>query len=378
MMPKVRCKREICVIVTKKCPHLMPKKLNDVRKKIITLVICSCLTWTLFGQDVNYTQFYNAPFQINPALTGVFQGDVRLMANYREQWTSVPVEFRTATMAADMKLPSADGKSFFALGTAINHDQAGFANLRQTGVNVLGSYTRKLGYRFFATAGVQLGGNYRAFDISGISFGEQYDPRAGQFNPGRDNGEQFGNEENWFMSVGTGLNLRYQTQENREMIARLEKRTKIDVGIGFHHLNRPDQAFVGGRKAQLPLRLSPYASATIQVGSNFDVLGHFLGQFQGDSQQFLYGVSGKLHLNRDPGKQLAILLGGTMRTGENNIGAWSPVFELHYNSLRVGFSYDVNVSSFNVATDRRQGPEFSIRWMIRKVPIVESKTCPLI
>lgn len=332
----------------------------------------------MFAQDVNYTQFYNAPFQISPALVGMFQGDVRVMANYREQWTSVPVEYRTATVAADMKLPSPDGKSFFAVGTAINHDRAGFADLRQTGVNALGSYTRRLGYRFFATAGAQIGANYRTFDISGISFGEQYDPRAGQFNPGRDNGEQFGNEENWFVSVGTGFNLRYQTQEKQELIDRLEKRTKIDVGVGVHHLNRPDQAFVGGRKAQLPVRVSPYASATIQLGSNFDIVGNVLGQFQGESQQFLYGVSGKLHLNREPGKQLAILMGGAMRTSENQPAAWSPVFELHYNLLRVGFSYDINVSDFNVATDRRQGPEFSIRWMIRKVPLVESKTCPLI
>lgn len=349
-----------------------------MRNRIIAILLFSCLAWTLSGQDVNYTQFYNAPFHISPAMVGVFPGDVRLMANYREQWTSVPVSYRTANIAADLKMPSNDGESFFALGTAINHDQAGFANLRQTGVNLLGSYTRRLGHRFFATAGIQVGGNYRTFDISGISFGEQYDPRAGQFNPARDNGEQFGSEENWFMSVGTGFNLRYQTQEKQELIDHLQKRTKIDVGIGIHHLNRPDQAFVGGTRSQLPMRLSPYASATVQVGSSVDVVGHFLGQFQGDSQQFLYGVSGKLHLNREPGDKLAILLGGALRTGDNQAAAWSPVFEVQYNLLRVGFSYDVNVSNFNVATDRRQGPEFSIRWMIRKVPLVESKTCPLI
>lgn len=349
---------------------------HTVRITITIALVLSLLSLSK-AQDIHYTQFYNAPFLNSPSLVGIFPGDVRVMANYREQWTSVPVEYRTITAAADLKLPSRDDKSYFALGTGIHFDEAGFADLQQTGVHVLGSYTRRMGQRFFATAGLQLGGNYRSFDVGGISFGEQYDPRSGQFNPGRDNGEQFGNEENWFMTIGTGLNLRFQTQEDRELVDYLQKRTKVDVGIGFHNLNTPDQSFVGGNTAALPVRISPYISGTIQVGNNIDLLGHFLGQFQGENRQFLYGVSGKVHLNRDPGKQLAILMGGTLRSSES-VGSWAPVFELHYNLLRVGFSYDVNVSEFNAATDRRSGPEISIRWMIRKVPPLETKTCPLI
>jgi hypothetical protein len=62
------------------------------------------LTW-LFGavalivgtrvsaQDIHFTQFYAAPMNISPALTGIFAGESRLMTNFRSQWHSVPVDF---------------------------------------------------------------------------------------------------------------------------------------------------------------------------------------------------------------------------------------------------------------------------------------------
>jgi len=356
--------------------HIIQKKQHTV--KTLSSTIAILLFTTLVGaQDIHYTQFYNAPFQNNPALVGIFQGDIRLMTNYREQWSSVPVEYRTLTAAADFKLPSSDGKSFFAVGGAINFDQAGFSRLNQTNVNVLGSYTRRMGRRVFATAGLQFGVNYRAFDIGGISFGNQWDPRDGVFNPGGDTGEQFGSEENWYVDLGTGFNLRYQTQEDRALVDRLERRTKFDVGVGIHHLNTPNQNFLLGPDIALPVRVSPYFSGTFQMGDNIDLLTNVTAQFQGNYEQYLFGVAGKIHLNRDPGKQLALVGGASMRTNQDT-DSWSPVFELHYNLLRVGFSYDINVSDLNIATDRRSGPELSIRWMIRKVPVLDAKTCPLI
>ena len=39
-----------------------------------------------FGQDLHYTQFYNAHVNINPALTGIFNGDTRLSGKFRNQW----------------------------------------------------------------------------------------------------------------------------------------------------------------------------------------------------------------------------------------------------------------------------------------------------
>ena len=85
-----------------------------------------------------------------------------------------------------------------------------------------------------------------------------------------------------------------------------------------------------------------------------------------------------MYLNRSLGKQIALQMGVLVRFFEI-ADTYSPTIELHYNSWRVGFSYDVNISEFNVATQRRSGPELSVQYIIKRVkPLPTFKICPLI
>ena len=43
----------------------------------------------IFSQDIHFSQFFEAPLLRNPALAGLFSGDIRLQAVYRNQWQSV-------------------------------------------------------------------------------------------------------------------------------------------------------------------------------------------------------------------------------------------------------------------------------------------------
>ena len=69
---------------------------------------CFCLGFLfilnpLFAQDIHFTQYYNSPLNVSPALTGVFQQDMRIALNWRNQWRSVPVDYRTYSAAFDTK-----------------------------------------------------------------------------------------------------------------------------------------------------------------------------------------------------------------------------------------------------------------------------------
>ena len=53
-----------------------------------------CLTMMLAAvavqaQDIHFSQFYQSPLNLNPALTGVMNCNHRIVANYRNQWASV-------------------------------------------------------------------------------------------------------------------------------------------------------------------------------------------------------------------------------------------------------------------------------------------------
>lgn len=342
-------------------------------------VICLLLFQLSFAQDLHFSQFDQTPMNINPGLTGVFGGDIRLLANYRSQWTSVPVDYITFSGAGDFKLPAKNfRKGFFSGGVIFNYDQAGVAKLSQTSLGLNGSYTLALNSRSFLTVGLQLSGSQRSFDMNGLTFNNQFSQDEGAFIASLPTRENFQNETTFFFDVSTGFNLRIQKRPNTSLVNRKQKRSKLDVGVGVFHLTQPEQNFHENDSAPLPIRISPYAIGTIQVSPRFDVLANFSGQFQGPYTELLTSLGGQMHISRKLGKQIALQIGMGYRF--HQIGdAIIPGIAVSYNNLRVGFSYDVNISNFDVATRNLGGAEFSVRYIIKKVkPLPKFKICPLI
>ena len=57
------------------------------------------------AQDLNFSQFYELPLLRNPALAGIFIGDIRIQSVYRNQWQSVTVPYRTSGLSAEVNFP---------------------------------------------------------------------------------------------------------------------------------------------------------------------------------------------------------------------------------------------------------------------------------
>ncbi|MGH1435852.1 MAG: PorP/SprF family type IX secretion system membrane protein [Lewinella sp.] len=348
----------------------------------ILLSLCIVLLYTVIGhtQDFHYSQFSNAPLQLNPALTGVFAGETRISASYRSQWNQVPVSYKTFTATADHKYTCGrSGPGFFASGIAVNYDQAGASRLSMAQVGLYGSYTYPLNDQAFFTGGLTFGLGQRAFDTDDLRFDRQFDVLVGQFNSNLGSNETFANQSHIFMDAGIGINFRWQELQSGALIDLLDQRSKLDLGIGVHHLNRPDMSFIEDEKVNLPVRWSPYASGTIQVGDPVDIQLAAMAQFQNTYRQYLGTAGIKLHINRDPGQQWSALLGVGYRFDEFG-DAWYPALEIHYHEmLRASLSYDINISDFNIATNRRGGLELNVRYLIKKVcPLPNFKFCPLI
>ena len=60
----------------------------NCRKLLVALCLCS--TQSLVAQDIHLSQFYETPILRNPALIGLFNGDYRIQAVYRNQWNYDP------------------------------------------------------------------------------------------------------------------------------------------------------------------------------------------------------------------------------------------------------------------------------------------------
>lgn len=351
-----------------------------LKRKLYPLLLLFLSGWALQAQDIHYSQFYNAPMNINPALTGIFRGDARFMGNYRQQWTPW-VRYLTFTGVADMKFyPKAPRNGFFSGGLEFNYDQAGDSKLQLLHLGLSGSYTRRMSNHAYLTFGAQLSGNQRGFKLGALSFDEQYDPGRNRYDPSLDPGEiNLNNKTNFFLDLGAGLNFRLQSLSDAELVDEMKQRSKLDLGIGIFHLNRPDQSFYEGYKSKMFMRVSPYAAGTLQISEDLDVVGHFNLQIQGPYREYLALAALKAHLNlksAPPNKFLSLQAGIGLRFDEFG-DALYPTLEGNYGPWRVGLSWDVNISDAKAATNRNGGPEISLQYIISK-PLPKFKACPLI
>lgn len=328
---------------------------------------CLLVSTGLQSQDIHYSQYYNSPLNISPALTGMYNGDMRFMGNYRNQWSSVPVDYRTFTAAFDMKyFHKKLENGFFGGGIVLNTDEAGDSELGMTQVALSGAYTQQVNDNNMMTAGFQFGLGQRSFKLNALLFGNQWNGDI--YSATEATGENFNNTSATFIDVGAGFNWRVQFDEGLR---------RLDIGVGAFHLNKPQQKFYEGGDVSLPMRFSAYASGEAEINELWSVVFHGIAQFQGSYKEAISGAGAKYWLSKARGKEMALQLGTAYRF-LGRADAIIPSVELQYLAWKFGLSYDINLSDFDVATNGRGGVELSLIYIITKVkPTKAIKACPV-
>src|ERR1700733_11431934 len=90
-----------------------------------------------FAQDHLYSQFFNSPLYLNPALTGQFKADLRMNLIYRNQWTQVPGTLSYVSGSIDYNVPRFGG----GIGLLFTRSSEGTAYLDKTNLSGLYSYS---------------------------------------------------------------------------------------------------------------------------------------------------------------------------------------------------------------------------------------------
>lgn len=337
------------------------KQVNFIRMpKFYTFFIIAVLAFSFDGlraQDLHFTQFFNAPLHYNPALTGAYNGDMRLMGNYRRQWKTVPVDYLTFSGGGDMRIGQRKNAN---IGLLFDYDRAGDLSLSLTKLALSGSYFIKLKNRHYLSPGIQVGYNQRRLDLSKAQSGNQWNGVG--FDPTITPEIPF-NSSNIFFEASAGLNYRYHKSY----------RTHLDVGVGLHNLFASDQSFAENYSSPLDRRLSLYAMGDFKILSKLNLLGNILYQAQGPHSELQLNIQGKAFLNKNKDRNKAIILGLSLRGGDS----WGPMIAVLYQNLYAGLSYDVNFSGFDIATTSRGGPELSIMYRLTKVGNIPFKPCPI-
>ncbi|MEM8526140.1 MAG: PorP/SprF family type IX secretion system membrane protein [Bacteroidota bacterium] len=342
-------------------------------KSYLAIILSLCLFQISWSQDIHFSQGYHSPLNLNPALAGVFSGDLRFHANYRNQWESI-ADYTTYSASLESKVYLEQlTSSYFTTAILVNHDQAGTSELERINIGVVATYAKQLSPTVFASAGTQVGINSRSFDNANLTYDQQFN--GNQFDASL-KGEPAPNINTNLLNVdiSTGINIRIQPLEANP----LTKRTRLDVGVALHHLTKPDETFALSDGSPLNRRLTFHAIANLMVNPSFDFRLRGASHFQGTYQENLIGFGGRLIVSKQAAREAALHFGASYRF--HGFGdAFIPHVELEWKQWMLGVSYDVNTSQFQDATGRRGGPEIALRYIRRPVdPPEKTKACPII
>lgn len=326
---------------------------------IIYVLTINCIS----AQDVHISQFQYARLHINPALTGMFNGDKQVSLIHKQQYFSVPVDYLTFSGSYDVKFRDCyDEGGFFSGGILFNYDQSGDSRLSLASLSLNGSYTLPITSKFFVGGGAYVGGGQRSFSQKDLEWDSQWDGTI--FDPTRPSGETFTRTSLAFLDVGVGVNGRLQGAD----------RTKIDFGAGAFHLNQPGYSFYNDKDIKLPIRISYYFLGILKLGDFIDLYGNGLYQDQGPYAETVFSGGVILHLSNKKARELELHLGGAGRIQDS----WIPMIAIGYDGWRGGFSYDMNTSPFKAATDEKGGPEFFLTYTYKRLcPLKQTKVCTI-
>lgn len=317
-----------------------------------------------FSQDPGFSQFYASPLTLNPALTGKFDGLVRVAGNYRDQWPAISKAFITSTISLDMgimrnRLSDVDT---WAVGVMAMTDKTANGILTSNYFSLSTAYHKGLDENGLHQIGVGFQGTYAGKRLDGgkLDFEEELDQFGGWTNPTNEpiNGRLI--NVNYFdFNAGMLYNGSTNGYDN------------FYFGTSFYHINRPKESFNGVYYLLNP-RLTVHGGGYFPVASSATIHLSALHSRQAGASNTVVGGAVAFNVNDDEESPTSFYAGSWLRFGDAVI----PYLGLEFADFRLGATYDVNISNLKTASQSRGGIEISLIYIKRPSEGRKNIPCP--
>lgn len=303
------------------------------------------------SQDIHFSQIHASPNQINPALTGLFNGGLRFIGNYKNQWKSVTADYNTYFASLDGKILYSNNHDFVSAGIKAYSDNAGDLNFSKKEASAALAVTKSINQTFenYITIGTELGWMSQSADLSKAhGLDNEFDPSIVAANS--QNALDFSAGINWHFKVNKML---------------------FYAGTALYHINRPT---LGSSDANTQERLYRKvvvnAGGEIKASSRITVMPSLIYYYQGPYREITSGtyIRHKLNTSEFGGRRF-FYYGAWLRwyhSLEFNSGydAVIAAVRLDNGSFSYSVSYDVTVSSLTNTGKFTGSPEFSIIYIM--------------
>jgi type IX secretion system PorP/SprF family membrane protein len=226
--------------------------------RIVLLIAFYFVGTTLFGQDVQYSQFYANPLYLNPAFSGA-TGLTRVGANFRTQWPSLNQSF----VAYSAYVDHFSERYNSGFGILISGAKESFTQSQSFDLGLVYSYRLRLGEKAFLNAGAQASFMARDALFGDVILGTQLDIDRGTIIG--EPGEGFeGEARQSAFDLGSGL---------------LFYNEKVWLGLSAFHLLTPQISYLIIDGNQLPIKYSAHG------GIRFDLAPGEINDFFNNTDQ---------------------------------------------------------------------------------------------
>lgn len=302
------------------------------------------------AQDATFSQAFASPLSLNPALSGSFDGKLRLTSIYHNQWAGQlenPISSYAASM--DLRFPlgrfKANKQNALGFGLLALTDRTPGTNMNSNILNISGAFHKSLNLQNtqFLSIGIQFGVLQRSLSYQTIYFSDQFN--------GVDGYSQLSAEdlpENNFAVGDLSLGVVYQVSNSNNL--------GFYTGISFHHLNAPNSSFYrteefGNINIATPIRYGAFVAARLPFGKVVQMLPRLNAGYQNNRLDGNAGTTFRFLIDKYKGTAM-------------HIGSWiqadfdentNPQFNylvgmvgIEYSNVLFGFSRDFSLQPTNL------------------------------
>lgn len=259
--------------------------------------------------------------------------------------------------------PNLRKSDMMGIGLMFNSDKAGDARYGTNQAYLSGSLMRYLKHdsSLIGSFGMNVGFCNVGFDYTKMTFDNQYSDDSG-FNKGLPTGEVFGRSQTNFADLSLGLAIQYTYKHIH----------RFTYALGTHHLSRPSITYQGSNLSKLDIKMTNCFAYSCPISTKTDIIGEALVTLQGKNYELIPHASFKFYSDRSENR--AVSVGACYRARD------AIIFRMGYDfrTLQSGISYDINISKFTAATNRRGAFEIFVNYIIKKGPgfVARKRSCP--
>lgn len=319
------------------------------------------------AQDIHFSQFTEAPLNINPAYSGMYSGDYRAILNFKEQWSNIKNSYKTYAGSFDfILLKNNSGLKSTGIGVNFFQDVAGSSKTKTSRIDLNVSQTIYLSSESDLTLGV--GGSY--LDISAnyndLLWANQW------------NGFEFD------QVIGSGESFSSLGVKNFDLSAGILYRNfdfngyPLEIGASVYHLTQPKVGIINFED-NIPYKFVGHATKEFNFPHSNEWGGVLMGF--GNMQRTAREITGGFLLRKDFGmvsrhtgyyRNFNVYFGALYRYNDAIIIMSKLLLQGAYS---IGVSYDINVSPLVAATRYRGGFEISLSYsgLFEDYPVVSPK-----